>query len=275
MKTIRAAGAAFVLTATTATALGVLGATPASSAAPDPAGATWPDRTVGTVGKLVAEFPGGGMESCSGSVVDSANGSVVATAAHCIENPERGKPPRAVYFVPGYDRGGGPEAVVDKGWRTTTWETAPGWDVSKPVDEILPHDWAFLRFPERNGKTLAEKHGSNALRFGPVGGGPTLSLGYPAVSPYDGETLKYCRGKARAHGPDARPSVNAGALTLRPCRLTQGVSGGPWLRDYDASRQSGTLVGVTSLGGENELLGRPFPEAAERVHARMAGTAPR
>ena len=59
-----------------------------------------------------------------------------------------------------------------------------------------------------------------------------------------------------------------GALSLRPCRLTQGTSGGPGLRGIDRKREKGTLVAVTSVGTEDELLGRPFPDASRAVLAR-------
>lgn len=266
MRKIRAVTAAL---ATTATATAVLGAAPAPP--PDAMGAPWPGKTVRTVGKLVMQLPGKEIDSCSAVVVDSPNGSAVATAAHCLANPSRAQGPRAVYFLPGYEHDGGPEAVVRKGWKAETWKVSPDWDVNKPLESILPHDWAFLRFGERGGRTLKETYGANRIHFGPVAGGRTLSLGYPAAAPYDGESLQYCLGDAYVYGKGEISAANVGELSLIPCTLTQGVSGGPWLRDFDPSRQTGTVVGVTSVGARNELLGRPFTGEAKAVFDRVGG----
>lgn len=269
--TIRALATALV---TSAGVLSLLGTAGAATAAPPPdsTGDRWPGKSVRTVGKLVIDLPGKEVDSCSAAVVDSPNGSAVATAAHCLENPEREGRPRAVYFRPGYDHGGGPDAVVKKGWKAASWEVSPGWDADKPLKKILPHDWAFMKFPEREGRTLKETYGANTVHFGSASGGDAVSLGYPATGPYDGESLHYCRGDAHAYRKGEIAAANVGDLSLKPCKLTQGVSGGPWLRGYDSSRQAGTLVAVTSVGADNELLGRPFTGEARAVLDRVGGT---
>lgn len=253
---------------TCTTAFAVMGAVPAPPV-PASAGDAWPRGTVRTVGKLVAKLPGNQAESCSAAVIDAPNGSVVATAAHCIASPERPQLPESMYFQPGYDGGGGPQAVIDKGWKVRSWTMAPGWDVNKDLDSVLRNDWAFLKMERRGGRTIQDAYGANTLRTEPVGSGTTVTLGYPVTSPYDGETLNYCAGHAHRyrHGEIAASSV--GTLSLRPCRLTQGVSGGPWLRDFDESRGAGTLVAVTSVGSADELLGRPYPKAAGAVLQRI------
>lgn len=270
MTSTRAALAA-LLTCTTSLAL--MGAAPAQYP-PASKGERWPQGTVRTVGKLVAKLPGHQAESCSGAIIDSPSGSVVATAAHCISSPERPAKPVAMYFQPAYKgpdadnkgtRGGtgdAPKAIIAHGWKVVSWKTAPGWDTDKDLESVLPNDWAFLRMEKRNGRTIQQVYGANKLKTEPVPGGTTATLGYPASSPYDGETLNYCAGKAHRYRSGEIPSANVGALSLTPCRLTQGVSGGPWLRGFDKKRGAGTLVAVTSVGSENELLGRPYPKSA-------------
>jgi len=240
-------------------------AAPQVSDPPDSAGDRWPHRSVRTVGKLVAQLPGRQVESCTAAIVDAPNGSVVATAAHCLTNPQRPHAPRALYFQPGYAHRGGPEAVLRKGWKVASWRTAPGWNVHRRLKSILPHDWAFLRMEKRHGRTIQQTYGANRLHFGRVGGGRTTTLGYPAEPPYDGERLDYCAGDAHRYARGEIAAADVGALSLRPCDLTQGASGGPWLRGYDPARQSGTLVAVTSVGSDDELLGRPYPERARSV----------
>ncbi|GAB2772604.1 trypsin-like serine peptidase [Streptomyces sp. NPDC054796] len=270
MISIRAAVAALV---TTATAFAVMGASaPTVAPLPDSPGDRWPGGTSKTVGKLVSQLPGGQGEVCSAAIVDSPNGSVLATAAHCVRSPEQKSEPQAMYFLPGYDRAGGAEAVVKKGWKIESWHTAPQWDVNKQVEQVLPHDWAFLKVAKRNGRTIQETQGAgNTLQFEPVGGGRTATLGYPVAPPYDGETLHYCSGNAHLYKRGEIADANVGALALKPCKLTQGVSGGPWLRNYDSAKQAGTLVAVTSVGDQDELLGRPYPASARSLFARVGG----
>ncbi|QPP07894.1 trypsin-like serine protease [Streptomyces bathyalis] len=270
MTSTRAALAALL---TCSTSLALMGAAPAPYP-PSSKGERWPQGTVRTVGKLVAKLPGHQAESCSGAIIDSPSGSVVATAAHCISSPERPVKPVAMYFQPAYRgkdadksgrRGGtgdAPKAVIAHGWKVESWKTAPGWDTHKDLESVLPNDWAFLRMEKRNGRTIQQVYGANKLKTEPVPGGTTATLGYPASSPYDGETLNYCAGKAHRYRGGEIPAANVGALSLTPCRLTQGVSGGPWLRGFDKKRGAGTLVAVTSVGSENELLGRPYPKSA-------------
>ncbi|SCK38156.1 serine protease [Streptomyces sp. WMMB 322] len=274
MTSTRAALAA-LLTCTTSLAL--MGASAPAPYPPASKGSPWPQGTVSTVGKLVAELPGRQAESCSAAIIDSPSGSVVATAAHCIFSPERPARPRAMYFQPAYKgpsggkkgrRGGtgdAPKAVIAHGWRVTAWRTAPGWNSKKDLESVLPYDWAFLRMEKRNGRTIQQVYGANKLRTEPLRGGTTATLGYPASSPFDGETLNYCAGKAHRYKRGEIAAGNVGALSLSPCRLTQGVSGGPWLRDFDKKRGAGTLVAVTSVGSKNELLGRPYPKSARAV----------
>ncbi|NLU75915.1 hypothetical protein HCC61_25230 [Streptomyces sp. HNM0575] len=270
MTSTRAALAALV---TCTTALALMGASAPAPYPPASKGGPWPQGTVRTVGKLVAKLPGRQAESCSAAIVDSPSGSVVATAAHCIASPERPREPEAMYFQPAYEgkgastrgKGEGPKTVLAHGWKVTSWRTAPGWDTDKSLESVLPYDWAFLRMEKRGGRTIQDVYGANKLRTEPVRGGRTATLGYPASSPYDGETLDYCAGKAHLYERGEIPAANVGALSLRPCRLTQGVSGGPWLRGIDRKRGSGTLVAVTSVGSDDELLGRPYPKSAKAL----------
>lgn len=264
MTSTRAALAALV---TCTTALALMGAS--APYPPASQGDRWPQGTFRTVGKLVAKMPGRQAESCSAAVVDSPSGSVVATAAHCLTSPERRHKPLSVHFMPDYKgRGGGPAHVIEHGWKAKSWKTAPGWNTRKRLEDVLPHDWAFVRLEKRKGRTIQSVYGANRLRTGPLRGGDVVTLGYPATSPYDGETLNYCAGDAHRYTRSEISDANAGALSLRPCRLTQGTSGGPWLRGIDRKREAGTLVAVTSVGTDDELLGRPFPRSARTVLAQ-------
>ncbi|RBM14937.1 hypothetical protein DEH69_18340 [Streptomyces sp. PT12] len=238
-----------------------LGAQPAAAADP------WAPGPVSTVGKLIWDAGGGRLGLCSGAVVEAPNGSVVATAAHCVRSQEAPEPPDEVWFVPGYDHG--IDSYREDGWRVAAFHTPEGWDVTRATTEILPHDYAFLTVGEKEGRTLQEAHGANRLAFEPVEEGAEVAvLGYPAAGPYDGESLHHCAGltDVLTEGEAQRP--NLGGLMLEGCDLTAGSSGGPWVREWAADGQSGTVVAVMSVGsGEGMVVGRPFPDEARDLLA--------
>ncbi|MEV1006537.1 trypsin-like peptidase domain-containing protein [Streptomyces sp. NPDC049881] len=235
--------------------------------------APWEDGPVGTVGKLVWDAGGGQLGMCSGSVVDAPNGSVVATAAHCVRTRENPEPPAEVWFVPGYDHGR--DTYQQDGWRVTGFHTPEGWDISRDTTEILHHDYAFLTLAEKDGVTVQAAHGANRPVFEPVPEDRDVAvLGYPAVAPYDGESLHWCAGPTDVLDAAEADEANVGGLMLDGCDLTAGSSGGPWLQDWDAETGSGALVAVMSVGsGEGQVVGRPFPAEAADLLA-TAGAAP-
>jgi len=92
-------------------------------------------------------------------------------------------------------------------------------------------------------------------------------LGYPALPPFDGESLFQCgpnrlgrTGRVGGTGPDP---------VGISCSQTAGTSGGPWLRDRDRATNVGTLVSVTSVkaSGLPRLYGPVLNSVARRVHA--------
>lgn len=278
MDKIRAVIAAVVTVATSAALLGAAPLNPPVPAAPAEraAGALrapWPHGTVRTVGKLVGTYADGQLLACSGAVVDAPNGSVVVTAAHCVHNP--GEPRwEEAWFVPGYDRHGTAN-VARVGWRVKSAHVESEWKRGRLPDS-LPYDYAFLTVEKKDGRTLQERVGANRIDFAPVDPGrQTVVLGYPAAAPYDGETLGHCAGTpALLTGRDTQ-APNVGGLLLESCDLTQGSSGGPWLQEYDAESQSGTVVAVMSVGDDQgRVLGRPFPEQARKL-LQAAGDASR
>lgn len=261
-----------LLGALTGATLGGAGSGPAP--VPETGGAPWPGGTIATVGKLVSFLPNGRTGLCSGAIVDAPNGSVVATAAHCLSSPQIPERAREIYFLPGYDRLGQADRarIRAEGWRVRRGYQARGWDVRRPLEEILPNDWAFLTVARKGGRTLQEAaHGANRLAFAPgESGAPLAVAGYPASEPYDGERLRYCAGRARLAPPGEYAPPNVGSFVLDGCDLTQGASGGPWLRGYHEGRQSGTLVAVVTVGEAGTVLGRPFPPGARELFVRAA-----
>ncbi|SOD62503.1 Trypsin-like peptidase domain-containing protein [Streptomyces zhaozhouensis] len=243
------------------------------TAPPAVAADPWAQGTVNTVGKIIWEAGDGRLGLCSGAVVDAPNGSVVATAAHCVSARESPSAPGDVYFVPAYDHGR--DSYRKDGWRVSAFHLPEEWDPNGETGAILPHDYAFLTLEPKDGVTVQEAVGANALRFEPVReSGEVAVLGYPAADPYDGESLRYCAGETNVLDENEAEPVNLGGLLLDGCDLTAGSSGGPWIQDYDAETESGTVVAVMSVGsGEGQVVGRPYPEAARPLLAAAGAEA--
>ncbi|WP_129841275.1 trypsin-like peptidase domain-containing protein [Streptomyces sp. RFCAC02] len=252
----------------TAAALVLGTAVPQAGAAALP----WEDGPVGTVGKLLWDAGGGRLGMCSGAVVDAPNGSVVVTAAHCVRTQDNPEPPDEVWFVPGYDHG--KDRYREDGWRVASFHTPEGWDTARDTTEILHHDYAFLTLAEKDGVTVQEAHGANRLEFEPVPEDRDVAvLGYPALAPYDGESLHWCGGPTEVLAEGEADPANTGGLLLRDCDLTAGTSGGPWLQDFDAAAGGGTVVAVMSVGsGDGDVVGRPFPAEARALYDGAAAT---
>ncbi|MGG7465168.1 trypsin-like serine peptidase [Plantibacter sp. YIM 135347] len=220
-------------------------------AATDDLGSRW------TEGGLIAKTEGrlffdvihddGTVEpsSCSGTVVDSPNGSVVATAAHCAggENYE---------FIPGYDDGAAPYG---------TW-TVKEVFTTTPVD-IFTADFAALTLNTLNGKTIQEVVGAQDIAFDGAASSGTLDIfGYPRErsnqpdDPYEGKHLIHSSGPKQT---DPLGRIGTGS------DQSHGSSGGGIFRDFDPATGAGTLVATNS--GH-----RCADDACETVDLVMWGT---
>jgi V8-like Glu-specific endopeptidase len=188
-----------------------------------------------TTGKVFFSL-GGGDYVCSGSAVASGDRSTVATAGHCVYDPDDQRAATNWVFVPGYDRGTAPFGV----FVATHLAPMSAWRLSGDFD----HDLAFANV-DRNaaGKLLTDAVGGQAVGFDTPRGGAAVALGYPAQAPWDGERLIGCAGLLRQD--TAVPATTDQGLA---CTMTGGSSGGPWLTSFDPVTGRGTLVSVTSFG---------------------------
>ncbi|WP_336212331.1 trypsin-like serine peptidase [Nonomuraea sp. LPB2021202275-12-8] len=204
-------------------------------------------------GRLFFVDADGGRRSCSGSVVRSAGGLLVATAAHCVYGVSRqtgqGTWSSNIAFVPAYDGHGqsanetAPYGVwgARRAWKPQPFTGAQPWN----WDSV--YDLALVEVGRSGGATLQDTVGA----FTPMrnqGGDYTItSLGYPSDLPYDGTRQLWCLGRTTVAPGYAQPAgQTAGRLHTVNCHLFGGNSGGPWL-----DRSSGMLVGVLSSGAEN------------------------
>lgn len=192
-------------------------------------------------GRLYMQFPDGNMV-CSATVVNSANASVVATAAHCLMDLTTRQLAESVMFIPG-DRNNGAEAPFGK-WAATQY-ILPQQFVDGAFENAQgavegagwSHDFAFLIMERQNGVTIQSKTGGQGIGFGvPVT--HLTQIGYPTAAPFDGKDEYVCASTAWTQGSMAE--------YRHPCNMTPGCSGGGWLTYYDRNTGAGYLVAVLS-----------------------------
>ena len=161
---------------------------------------------------------------CTASVVDSASGGVIATAAHCLSGNAKD-----LKFVPMYHDGQAPYGE----WNVTGAYVSQRWLLHKDPQA----DFAFLTVSSRDiggtERTLESVVGGDQLIVGTQPPQWTVVVGYPAGT---GGGPVICLNQAVArHG---YPSFRCGGFV-------DGTSGGPWLADYDTQTGRGDLYGVT------------------------------
>ncbi|WP_298990484.1 serine protease [uncultured Pseudokineococcus sp.] len=199
----------------------------------DATGVPWTSggQVVDTTGKVFFTL-GGADYVCSASSVAADNLSAVLTAGHCVHG--EGEYATNFVFVPGYDEGAAPHGV----WTARALVTTPQYEASEDLD----FDVAFAVLSPVAGRPLADVVGAQGIAFGQPRGERTHAFGYPAASPYDGESLQFCSGTAR---PDTLGGSADQGLT---CAMTGGSSGGPWYSGFDEATGTGTATSLNSFG---------------------------
>lgn len=182
-----------------------------------------------TLGKVFFTL-GGSDYVCSGTATDSSNGDVVTTAGHCV-NEGPGAYATNFAFVPAYQNGSAPygQWVAESVITTNQWKNSGDFN----------YDVGFAVMAENgSGQSLTDVVGAKSIGFNLARGQYYSAFGYPAASPYNGETLWSCNGTVRN---DTFGGSNDQAL---PCTMTGGSSGGGWFT-------GGRLNSVNSFGYNN------------------------
>jgi V8-like Glu-specific endopeptidase len=179
---------------------------------------------VPTVGALFSTT-GGKSHFCTASVVDSAAGDLVITAAHCVY----GKSGYAtnVEYVPGYHDGERPYGT----WAVRTITVASGWRQSQDPDL----DVAFLAVGPASGARIQARTGGLTLG---TDGGYAEAIEPVGYNNTDDEPVR-----CQTHSFEFR----AGQLKFYCHDFQNGTSGGPWIAGFNASTGTGTVIGV--IGG--------------------------
>ncbi|MFJ6618501.1 trypsin-like serine peptidase [Kitasatospora sp. NPDC091335] len=209
------AGPADPATATPAThgaALGTTGPAPAD------------DRETGTVGALFSGAVAAGDHFCTASVLHSATGNLLLTAAHCLSSTD------GVTFAPGYRDGSAPYGT----WRVTAIHTTAGWSQKGEVDE----DFAILETAPSNGREVEDVVGGNRLGADEPFDATVRLYGYPGNS----ETPVLCTNTTGQQSAYQR--------VVQCPAYPAGTSGGPWI-----NTATGDVIGAIGgyqQGGDTE-----------------------
>ncbi|MFD5389262.1 trypsin-like serine peptidase [Streptomyces sp. NPDC127074] len=233
-----------------------------------PDGAAWTGGSgvSKTVGRLFFTDHGED-ESCTATIVNSANRSTIVTAGHCVHTFNLiGKDPQWLakpFFVPGFHDGAMPYggfvprlAVVNSNWVAD--------------DQNARNDEAFLVLnPGADGRAAQDAVGAaQRIGFDVPGGKPVEEFGYPRASKEDGHQgrpefmgrrVAHCWGTAvqaavLSSGPGESDPLPKGHWGV-PCDMGGGSSGGPRLADFDVTSGQGTVVGVDTMSDQLDSTG--------------------
>jgi V8-like Glu-specific endopeptidase len=173
-----------------------------------------------------------GAHFCTASVINSPNGDLVITAAHCVSGTSG-----TVAFVPDYDAGAAPYGV----WTVTRVYVDASWSSSSDPDD----DVAFLRV-SRPGSTvpIEDLTGAEQLKIGTPAQQLVEVIGYPDSS---GQAIA-CQNWTWEPMQDQLEFDCGG--------YTDGTSGGPFLAGVNPLNGQGTVIGV--IGGYEQ--GGLYPE---------------
>jgi hypothetical protein len=168
-----------------------------------------------TVGKVFLTSAAGQDMFCSGTAVVSSNHSVVDTAGHCLYL--NGNWVRNVVFCPLYENGNTPYGC----WAARDLDVPADWIGARPND--LHHDFGMAIVADNSEGALTDLVGGAGWAYNQPANQTFYAYGYPAGTPFDGQTRQACEGSKGTtwkHG--------GGNVVSIPCGMTGGSSGGPW-----------------------------------------------
>lgn len=189
---------------------------------------------------------GGANYVCSGNSITAANKSTVSTAGHCV-NEGPGAFATNFVFVPAYLNGAAPYGK----WTAKALYAPIQW----ASEGNMQYDTGFAVMNTLNGQTLSDVVGASGIQFNAARGLSYKSFGYPAASPFNGESLKSCSGTAT--NDPYNPQFNSQGI---PCNMTGGSSGGPW------------FIGTSSSGYQNSVNSYGYGSRSTTMYGPYWGT---
>lgn len=211
----------------------------------------------------VVFFLDGGIPArCSGTSVNAPNRSVVFTAGHCVFNrfSRHHWHNRLWVFVPGFRFGQRPFGVFP----ATHLDATKLWVSEESEDADVG---AAVVGRNERGQSLEAAVGGDGIAWNQPARQVFDVHGYPAASPFDGETQRLCsQTPFLAH--DAGSYLMRGPLNLAvSCNVTGGASGGAWTIGGD------TLNSVTDYLYPRDPAtdyGSYFGQEVARLYGRVA-----
>ena len=202
-----------------------------------------PDPRVGAI------FLGGPpMHTCTGSVLDSASGDLILTAAHCMASG------LDTSFVPAFVDDAAPQDF----WRVDDVYLDPRW----LADQDPSADFAIARVDHDGGGTIEAAAGGGFVLGSVPAAGTTVTV------------TGYALGVGGVPLGCVAPTASSvqGFPSLRCGGLVDGTSGSPWTTGSTAVGLTGGLEG----GGcqENVSYTPPFDDAIKRLLTRAEAAGP-
>ena len=226
------------------------------------------------IGRVFSTKPDGTPWSCSGTLIDSHNRSVVWTAGHCIHTGRGGAFHTNLAFAPGYQ----PQLTGNPTpfgiWPAFTSAAAGSWVKKGITRENEVRAWKTAQYDmaglvlarDAAGRRAADVVGkSQHIRFRVRQRRAVRMIGYPLAAPYLGEKLMQC-GPSRTR--TRRWAVN---LLMIPCPLTFGMSGGPALTHVNAAGV-GTVVGEMTATDFRHMFVSFQGRESRRLYRFLANT---
>ena len=173
------------------------------------------DYPLSTVGKIFFTNASGQNMVCSGTAVVSSNRNTVDTAGHCLY--WNGAWVNNVIFCPLYDKGNTPYGC----WAARDLLVPAEW-INAPAG-VLHRDFGMAIVSPNTAGNLIDVVGGAGWAYNQPTNSTFYPYGYPAGSPYDGQSRISCTG---ASGKSWQ--IAGGKVISVPCGMTGGSSGGPW-----------------------------------------------
>lgn len=189
-------------------------------------------KGIKTVGTIFSTDKGLQGHRCSASVVRSGGHNLILTAGHCVGSKSM--------FVPMYDHTKTAAQQRYGVWAVDEWFRDKRYASDKSKNSDL--DYAFASLKPNGAKNVQDVvGGANTLERTPGYANKVTVIGYPTIGHNPQDTAVRC--------PGIHTTALAGYYQMQIfCGgMWGGVSGGPFFSKFDASGDSGTIIG--NVGG--------------------------
>jgi hypothetical protein len=222
---------------------------------------TWPSTIDLTYTNGKVYFSDNGVAYvCSGTALNSANGSVVWTAGHCVNDGGSNRFYDNWKFKPAFNSGMTfPDFIAGHLYTSEEWAN----------NQEYGKDYGAAVVGAVDSKTLEQTLGLGrdlAYNTSTATGRRLDAYGYPAAGKFSGQRLYHCDSQIRYTDSSASPA-DMGI----PCSMTGGSSGGAWIDPLTGFQVSNNSYGYNSL--KNVMFGPQFGSVAADLFHTAEGTA--